>query len=172
MAFMLYNPLRKLFSDRRRILGEAGVAPGRVVLEAGAGNGFFTEVLVDMADRVIAVELQEEMAMKLKENLSRSGAKTDNLDIRVGDVAEMDFGSEAIDVVLLYFSLHEISRQKEAAEVMSRALKPGGTLSIVEPKFEVGRRAMTEAVEMFEGCGLSLSRREDTLFTRKAVFSK
>ena len=89
MAFMLYNPLRKLFADRRRILSDAGVAPGAVVLEPGAGNGFFTEVLVDMADRVIAVEVQEEMAVKLRENLSRSGAKTDNLDIRVGDVADL-----------------------------------------------------------------------------------
>ena len=66
LSFVLYNPIRKALTDREKIIAESGITGESVVLEVGAGNGFFTEVLVRTARKVYAVELQEAMLEKLK----------------------------------------------------------------------------------------------------------
>ncbi|HWR72739.1 MAG TPA: rRNA adenine N-6-methyltransferase family protein, partial [Nitrospirota bacterium] len=58
LSGILYNPLRKAFTDRLAVLRESGIRESSVVLEVGAGNGFFTEVLAGRARLVYAVELQ------------------------------------------------------------------------------------------------------------------
>lgn len=51
----------------RRIVGGAGVAPGELVLDIGAGGGSLTEALVEAGARVVAVELHRLRARSLRE---------------------------------------------------------------------------------------------------------
>ena len=59
LSCILYNPVRKAFTDRLKIVTESGITKDSVVLEVGAGNGFITEALAENAGKAYAVELQE-----------------------------------------------------------------------------------------------------------------
>jgi ubiquinone/menaquinone biosynthesis C-methylase UbiE len=166
---MLYNPLRKWFTDRQAVLDECHIAPGTVVLEIGAGNGFFTEAIAERAGKVIAVELQQGMVRKLRRRTQRFGAK---VEIVSGDIAGVGLGEAIADVCLLYYSFHEISRQAEAAAAICRSLKPGGTLAIYEPALEVSEKAMRTTLEHFIRRCFTLEKTAQTIFTRHARLFK
>jgi tRNA A58 N-methylase Trm61 len=163
LSFILYNPVRKTFSDRSKILRESGITEGSVVIEAGAGNGFLTEVLTAVAKKVIVVELQEGMVRKLKKRVSRYAEK---VDIIRGNVASCDLQAGIADVCLLYYSFHEFSDKPGAVRNIVRAVKNRGIISLYEPTVEVGKKNMEKTVEMFAMAGFKKEMEYTTLFTR------
>lgn len=164
-SFILYNPLRKAFTDRSTVLDQSCITRESIVLEIGAGNGFFTEALAGRAKKVIAVELQQGMVRKLRKRVQRFGKV---VEIAQEDIASAELTPDLADVCLLYYSFHEISRQEEAAATITRAIKHGGILSIYEPSVEVSRRKMEATVSLFLSLGFCLEGRHDTIFTRSA----
>lgn len=169
LSWILYNPLRKALTDRSGVLDESCVTPDSVVIEIGAGNGFFTEVLAARAKKVIAVELQQGMVSKLRKRVQRFG---DRVEILQEDIALVDLPHDLADVCLLYYSFHEISRKDETAAVISCTLKRNGVLSIYEPAVEVNSRDMEATVSLFRSLGFSLERTHDTMVTRSARLRK
>jgi len=163
LSFILYNPVRKTFSDRSKILRDSGIAEGSVVIEAGAGNGFLTEVLAAVAKKVIVIELQEGMVRKLKKRVS---GYADKVDIITGDVATCGLQSGIADVCLLYYSFHEFSDKPGAARNIARAVKSRGIISLYEPTVEVGGKNMEKTVGMFLDEGFEKEMEYTTLFTR------
>ena len=163
LSFILYNPVRKALTDRTKVLDESCIKFDSVVLEVGAGNGFFTEVLAGHAKKVYAVELQDGMVRKLIKRVKRFGA---NVDIRHCDIAACDIGIEFADVCLMYYSFHEVSSQEDASVNIGRALKTGGILSIYEPAIEVDKSAMHKTVKLFEDIGFKKDMARDGIFTR------
>jgi ubiquinone/menaquinone biosynthesis C-methylase UbiE len=163
LSFILYNPVRKALTNREKVLKESGIARDSTVLEVGAGNGFFTEVLGELARKVYAVELQEGMAGKLKRRVARFGHKVTILQC---DVAECGIGDGVADVCLMYYSFHEVKNKEAAAGTISRALKSGGILAIYEPTAEVNPNKMQKTVEMFESDGFKKEAERHGLFTR------
>lgn len=169
LSFILYNPVRKAFTNREAVLAESGISADSVVLEIGAGNGFFTELLAARAKRVYAVELQEGMARKLLRRVQHSG---DKVTIITGDVASLSLADELPDVCLVYCSFHEISDKAGAARSICSAVRHGGVVSIYEPTVEVSRVAMQKTVALFTTCGLEAESRRDGFFTRFARLKK
>ncbi|NOZ25345.1 MAG: class I SAM-dependent methyltransferase [Nitrospirae bacterium] len=163
LSFVLYNPVRKILTDREKILAESGITAGSVVLEVGAGNGFFTEVIAATARKVYAVELQDGMVEKLKRRIAGHAGK---VEIICGDIAEIDIPAGIADVAFLYYSFHEIDRKEEGARNIAGAVRAGGVLSIYEPVLEVGRDAMEMTRAVFESEGFRAEARRDTLLTR------
>ncbi len=163
LSFILYNPVRKALTDREKVLAESGITAGSVVLEVGAGNGFFTEVIAVTAGKVYAVELQEGMVEKLKRRTARHVGK---VEIISGDISELDLPAGLADVAFLYYSFHEIERKDECVKRIAAAVKTGGILSIYEPVLEVGREAMDRTQAAFESAGFRTEVRRDTLMTR------
>lgn len=168
-SFILYNPLRKSLTDRRKVLDESCITAESVVLEIGAGNGFFTEAIAERAKKVISVELQKGMVKKLKKRVLRFG---DKVEIVLDDIALVDLSPDIADICLLYYSFHEISRQKETAAVVARTLKCGGVLAIYEPSVEVNRRDMDSTVALFQSMGFRLEASHGNIFTRFALLIK
>jgi len=169
LSFILYNPVRKRFTDRQNVLDECNITPESVVLEIGAGNGFFTEAIAERAKKVIAVELQPGMVRKLRKRMERFGNK---VEIITGDIADGRLGEAIADVCLLYYSFHEIARQDEAAAVISGTLKPGGILAIYEPTVEVSVKDMEATLKYFMQLSLILEKTAQSRFTRYARLSK
>jgi tRNA A58 N-methylase Trm61 len=163
LSCILYNPIRKAFTDRGKTLTESGVTVDSVVLEVGAGNGFFTEVLAKKAKKVYAVELQEAMIKKL---LKRIEDYRDKVLLIRGDIASLVLEEEIADVCLLYYSFHEVTDRVSAADNISAAVKRGGIISIYEPTIEVGEIQMNETVAMFEQRGFSRDTQRNRFFTR------
>jgi len=169
LSFILYNPIRKVLTDREKIMDESFIAPDSVVLEVGAGNGFLTEVLAERAKKVFAVELQDGMVKKLRRRIGNAGA---NVEIIQGDAASVEWGKEFADVCLLYYSFHEIWRKSEAAENIAGAVRPGGVLAVYEPTLEVNREDMSAALGLFEHFGFEVEMERDQFFTRFARLRK
>lgn len=169
LSFVLYNPLRKALTDREKVLDEAGITHESVVLEVGAGNGFFTEALAARARKVFSIELQEGMIAKLSKRVGRFG---DKVEIINDDIAKKSLRHLAADACLLYYSFHEVSDQENASLNIGLALKPGGILSIYEPAIEVDRETMQKTIRMFEDAGFIKDAQRDGLFTRFARLTK
>jgi tRNA A58 N-methylase Trm61 len=163
LSFILYNPIRKAFTNREKILSESGIGDDSVVLEVGAGNGFLTEAVAAHAKKVYAVELQEGMATKLRKRIDHFG---DKVVVVHGDIASCDMGDEVVDACLLYYSFHEVRDKLASAKNISKSIKPGGVLSIYEPTIEVRAVDMQETTEMFERFGLKKEKEREGPFTR------
>lgn len=163
LSFILYNPVRRFFTDRERVIEESGITADSIVIEAGAGNGFFTEVLAERARKVYSVELQDGMVRKLKKRVARFG---DKVTILQCDIAACGIAENIADACLLYFSFHEVKDKPGAAGNISAALREGGILSIYEPSIEVSKKEMGRTVEMFENSGFRIEAVRDGLFTR------
>ncbi|MEW6600415.1 MAG: class I SAM-dependent methyltransferase [Nitrospirota bacterium] len=169
LSFILYNPIRKKFSDRSKILRESGITGESVVLEVGAGNGFLTEAIADHARKVIVVELQDGMVRKLRKRVSRV---IDKVEIFTADIASSKLEPDFADVCLLYYCFHEFASKPDAVRNISLALKQGGLLSIYEPKIEVKRRDMIATIGMFTDEGFVLENERVNMFSRFARLKK
>ncbi len=169
LSFILYNPIRKAFTDRIKILDESLITESSIVIEIGAGNGFITESIAQKAKKVYAIELQEGMVRKLKKRMRRFG---DKVEIRLCDIADCDIGYGFADIAIMYYCFHEVSNQFGAAKNISKALKDGGILSIYEPTIEVGRATMQKTIRIFEDLGFKKEISRDKLFTRFARLRK
>ena len=171
LSGILYNPVRKAFTDRLAVLRESCIRESSVVLEVGAGNGFFTEALAGRARLVYAVELQEQMAEKLRKRLSGNPC-SHKVKIMTGDIAAVDVADDTVDVGFLYYAFHEMNDPERAAEHIARAIKSKGILAIYEPTVEVSRRMMERTVVLFERQGMKREERRDRFFTRFALLRK
>jgi 16S rRNA (adenine1518-N6/adenine1519-N6)-dimethyltransferase len=74
---------------RSRIVQAADLSPDDLVVEVGPGRGFLTRPLVERAGRVVAVEMDEALAGRLKESFS----DRPNLTVVAADAREVDIGS-------------------------------------------------------------------------------
>jgi 16S rRNA (adenine1518-N6/adenine1519-N6)-dimethyltransferase len=72
-------------SALRRILEAAEIQDDESVVEIGAGTGLLTELLADRACKLTAVEVDERLALRLRERFSRR----ENVTVVAGDVLEM-----------------------------------------------------------------------------------
>lgn len=169
LSCILYNPLRKTSTDRLAVLRQSRITKDSVVLEIGAGNGFFTEVLAEQAAFVHAVELQEGMVKKLRQRL---GALADKVKILQDDISRYDPGRAFADVAFVYYAFHEVDDEDGGARSIVKAVKPNGFVALYEPTVEVGRRKMDATVRTFERLGMVLEERKDGLFTRFARLRK
>ena len=165
LSFILYNPVRKVFTDREAVIRDAGITPDSVVLEIGAGNGFFTEAIADHARFVYAVDVQDGMVRRLGRRLR---GREDRVAIIRDDVASANIREDLADAGFLYYAFHEVGDQRAAAARIAAAIKVGGVVAIFEPTVEVGRKAMDRTVAMFIDQGMKVEERRDGLFTRFA----
>ena len=99
------------------ILETTGAAPGRTLLELGAGTGKLTRELVASGARVIALE----PVAGMREVLARTAPGAELLDA----VAEaIPLADASIDAVVAAQSFHWFDPEAAAAEV-ARVLRPG-----------------------------------------------
>ncbi len=80
---------KNFFSDnvREMALKKAGVVPGGMAADIGAGTGFITEALVKRGVSVVAVDQSESMAAELK-------AKFSTVTVRTGNAADTPIKDE------------------------------------------------------------------------------
>ena len=163
LSIILYNPIRKAFQDRSKVMTESGVTSNSIVLEVGAGNGFLTETLAEYAKKVYAVELQKGMVKKLQRRVQRFG---DRVEIILNDIANYTMQEEFADVCIMYYSFHEISNKAKAAWNISTSVKLNGLVSIYEPTLEVTKTGMKETANLFQSMGFMEDRNWSNISTR------
>ena len=136
-----------LLVDRRylsRISGAADLSPGDVVVEVGPGLGVLTRHLAERARRVVAIELDDALAERLKSEL----AAHENVEVLHDDARSVDLdavlsGDSRYKVIanLPYYAALPILRRFLEAE------RRPGLMSVMVQR-EVARKIAAEPGEM------------------------
>ena len=172
-AWVLDNPLGR--AQAKRILGRLQIEPGMHVVDIGCGPGRLTlpvARIVGAHGEVLAVDLQPAMLTIVERRATGEGLQN----VRTMQAAA---GSGALppgrfDLALLSFVLGEIppERREAAIQEIAAALRPGGTLAVVEGIFDPHRQSREAVLALVEQLGLRLEREHRRLTNALFVFRK
>jgi len=126
-----WDKMREMFFSeavREKAMAVAGVKPGGIAADIGAGTGFVTEGLVGKGLRVIAVDQSEAMLEEMKKKFQGIGT----IDYRVGEAEHLPIEEGGVDYVFANMFLHHVENPAAAIREMARILKPGGRLIITD----------------------------------------
>ena len=105
-----------------------------VVLEAGCGLGRYVEFLLRRGFNIVGVELSQDTVDAVR-------ALAPHLDVRRGDVSELDFEHDSISgIISLGVVEHFVAGPEKPLRETFRALKPGCYAVITVPSFNYIRR--------------------------------
>lgn len=118
----------QFFSEgiRDKALALAGVAPGKVAADIGAGSGFIAEGLLQAGLRVVAVDQSEAMLDVMRRKFGLAAL----VDYRVGTAEALPLADASLDFAFANMYLHHVESPADAIREIARALKPGGRLVI------------------------------------------
>lgn len=111
--------------------------PGMKVADIGAGSGTISRL---MAPRVLpkgtvfAVDIQKEMLAALTQKAKKDGIL--NITPILGHVDRSELPPQSVDLAIMVDVYHELSHPYEMMKDLSRILKPGGILALVEYRGE------------------------------------
>ena len=120
--------------EMRRALG---LRPGLVVCDLGSGNGYHSLPMAQAVapdGRVLAVDIQPEMLIMLKERADRQ--EIQNIDRIIGEGHDPHLPEASCDLVLMVDVYHEFSYPEPMLTAIRRALRPGGRVVLVEYREE------------------------------------
>ncbi|MCM6776515.1 class I SAM-dependent methyltransferase [Nocardia sp. CDC159] len=108
---------------------------GRVVLEAGSGEGYGANMIADVAARVIGLDYDTGAVEHVRAAYPR-------VEMIQGNLAALPFEDGSIDVVVNFQVIEHLWDQAQFLRECLRVLRPGGTLLISTPNritFSPGR---------------------------------
>ncbi len=175
LGYLLVSPLRRLLESPAKILGPY-VAEGMTVLEPGPGMGFLTLELarrVGPMGRVIAVDVQSRMLQGLERRVAKAGL-LDRVQARLAQPDKLGVKDlqRQVDFVLAFHVVHEVPDAARFFTEVWEALKPAGTLLLVEPRGHVPLSQFEKELQVASAAGLSLSARPTVRRSRAALLEK
>ena len=138
--------------------------PPMVIADLGAGEGTFSQLLAQRAERVIAVDSSAKM-VEFGARLAAENGIT-NLEYRLGDLESPPIDDGSIDLAFFSQSLHHALHPAHAVAVAHRLLKPGGRIVILDLK----KHGFEQAREMYADTWLGFSEVELRGFLERAGF--
>jgi ubiquinone/menaquinone biosynthesis C-methylase UbiE/predicted transcriptional regulator len=138
--------------------------PPMVVGDLGAGEGTFSQLLAQRAERVIAVDNSANM-VEFGARLARENG-LGNLEYRLGDLESPPIDEASLDLAFFSQSLHHALHPQQAVCAAHRLLKPGGRIVILDLK----RHNFEQAREMYADSWLGFSEVELRTFLEEAGF--
>ncbi len=175
LGYLLACPLRRLLQDPESVLTPY-VRDGMMVLEVGPGMGFFTIDLARMVGahgRVVAVDIQSKMISHLKRRLAKAGL-LERVDARLAAADSMGLAdlTSAIDFVLAFAVVHELTAADRFFAEAAQALKPGGSILLAEPPGHVRVRDFEQQLALAARAGLRLRDRPRLRRSHAALLEK
>ena len=150
-----------------QIMDLVGVEAGMVVGEIGARHGRIAIPVarrVGPGGRVYANDIDAAALGLLRERCD--AAKITNLETVVGKVDDPLFPKGALDMALIVWTYHEVSQPAALLKNLAPALKPGGTVALVEPLTVTRAKVEADA----EPAGLTLVKVIGDVIPRDNVF--
>jgi arsenite methyltransferase len=141
---VLEQQLARLANVRRRVLENADVREGDVVLDVGAGNGligFGALELVGESGRVIFSDVSEDLLAECRRIVDELGV-ADRCELLRASADDLPLADASVDVVTTRSVLIYLMDKGPAFAEFHRVLQPGGRLSIFEPINIFGNEAL------------------------------
>jgi len=128
LSNMKRGPAVIIPKDLGMVISYTGLGKTSKVVEAGAGSGFATIVLGNIAKNVVSYERKKEFAELVKDNVKKAGLK--NVKVKTADVLE-GIKEKGVDLVLL-----DMPEAQNAVKHAYLALAKGGYLVGFLPNME------------------------------------
>jgi len=124
---------REVYDKREQIVAATGVQPGMVVADIGAGTGLFTRLFaprVNSTGMVIAVDISKTFV----ENILRTAREQNLKNVQgvVNTPTDAGLARESVDLAFICDTYHHFEYPQSMLASIHRALKPHGTLVIVD----------------------------------------
>lgn len=157
--------LRDRQGEATSVMDEAGVAPGMTVADIGAGEGYYTVRLaarVGAKGRVLAQDIDEGALGRLGARIERE--QLTSVSIKQGAPDDPGLPPQSFDRVFMIHMYHEISEPYPFLWRLWPALKPGGSVIVVDADRPTDQHGTPPALLFceFETAGFRL-----TAFRRK-----
>lgn len=133
------DPARDAWQQPDKVIGLLDLTPNMVVADIGAGTGYFTMRLARQVPRgqVIATDIEADMIRYLDERAKREAIT--NVRALVTPPDDPQLGTRAIDRILVVDVWHHLDDRTAYARKLASALKPGGSIAIVDFKLDASR---------------------------------
>ncbi len=115
------------------VMDEAGIAPGMTVADIGAGEGYYTVRLaarVGPKGRVLAQDIDQGALRRLGARIEREQLTT--VSIKPGAIDDPRLPAKSFDRVLMIHMYHEIAEPYPFLWRLWGAVKPGGSVIVVD----------------------------------------
>ncbi|GAB6947522.1 hypothetical protein JCM16161A_16520 [Vulcanisaeta sp. JCM 16161] len=109
------------------------VSNGMVIADLGCGDGYYCNFFKDYASRLYCVDIDETAI----EEVRRRFGNYRNIVVLNEDVSHTSIPSSSVDLAFMSNVFHDIEDKETAVREVSRILKPGGRLLIIEFKEDV-----------------------------------
>jgi ubiquinone/menaquinone biosynthesis C-methylase UbiE len=175
LGYLLASPVRRLFYRPEAIVGPY-VRAGMTVLEPGPGMGFFTlelARLVGPGGRVVSVDIQPKMLAGLRRRAERAGL-AERIETRLAEAGSMAVRDLAgsVDFVLAAAVVHELPDAGRFFQETAAALRPGGTLLLIEPSGHVDAGKLDSELKAAARAGLTVVARPTVRRSHAALLGK
>jgi predicted methyltransferase len=132
---LLEAPDRDAWQQPDQIMDALAIADGSRVADIGAGAGWFTIRLarrVGPNGKVYSQDIQRQMLEAIRRRVTREGLT--NVETRLGSGSMPNLPAEPLDAVLVVDVYPEVDDRVALLRNLTRSLKPGGRIGIVNYK--------------------------------------
>ncbi len=124
---------REVYAARQRVLDICDIKPGMTVADIGAGTGFYSRLFASTVGHhgwVYAVDISP----RFLEHINRQSEddKIDNLTSVLCSDRNVSLPRESVDVAFICDTYHHFEHPLATLASIHRALKPGGTLVLID----------------------------------------
>lgn len=138
--------------------------PPMVIADLGAGEGTFSQLLAQRAEKVIAVDNSEKM-VEFGSAVARENGYS-NLEYRLGEIENPPIDSDSVDLAFFSQALHHAEHPAVAIAAAHRILKPGGRIIILD----LLKHQFEDARELYADQWLGFSELDISRFLKSAGF--
>ena len=124
-----YDILYRITVDRWL---QGNVRKGALVAEVGCGSGHETLHILRRGDRVVGVDLSEDMLREARRKVQSEGY-SEYADFVIGTAENLPLGDASFDAAVICGSLHHFSDPPVALLNIAKALKATGKIYLLEP---------------------------------------
>ncbi len=128
------DPERDIWQKPEEVIELFGNVADKVVLDIGAGSGYFSFRLAAQGARVIAADVDDNFQSYIADKKVELGYSDDQIKLKKIPYDSPQLDPESIDLAIIVNTYHHIDQRAEYFEQVYQGLRPGGSLMVVDFK--------------------------------------
>ncbi len=127
------SPERDKWQKPAEVVKAMNLRPGDVVVDIGAGTGYFTRhlaIAVGPSGKAVGLDIEPGMVKYMEEDARK--LNLNNYDARVVKTNDPELAPHSVDVIFICDTYHHIENRVEYFRNVSRSLKTNGRVVIVD----------------------------------------